>query len=233
MGNRRCPAGPESGPSRPREAEDRPWGLPSGPAGRAHLPARLHLLSVAGPSLRVNSLGLRGNHAGGRPRASGLTGTAREGGEGWARWREGVVPGRLGAGTCAWPPLPPLISCGERAPGEGSPGLGLGAPPPASNPSFVSSGLRPGPSSVSGAFQMKLLNWLILGNPRIPAAVVRASVWVCTACPPNVCAYSQRSLPTAASDLLFHQPATPRPHPKPSCNYICSRLDPPDRSCFG
>ena len=39
----------------PGEAEDSPWGPPSGPPCRAHLPARLHLLFVAGPSPQVNT----------------------------------------------------------------------------------------------------------------------------------------------------------------------------------
>ena len=94
----------------PGEAEDSPWGPPSGPPGRAHLPARLHLLFVAGPSPQVNSPGFPGNHAGGRPRASCLTRTARAGGEGLGAVVVRGLSLEDGVGTRAWPPLPPLLT---------------------------------------------------------------------------------------------------------------------------
>lgn len=166
----------------PGDAEDRPWGPPSGPAGRAHLPARLHLLSVAGPSPRVNSLGLPGNHAGGRARASGLTGTGQRG-------RGGA--GRGGGGGCPWetwgwdpcrPPLPPLLASlawllvpwGERTPGEGS--LGLGAASCRPQTLFVSSGSGADPPQCPG-FSEEAAELAGSCEPRNPSGCCGASVW--------------------------------------------------------
>lgn len=133
-GGRGQTLGPAQRPSRPRSP---PGAAPSAVGGRAQ-PAGKQPGSPGQPRGWAATC-FRSD----RNSQRGRGGVGRGGGE-------GVVPGRLGAGTRAWPPLPPLISCGERAPGEGSPGLGLGAASCLPQTLFVSSGLGPDPPQCPG-----------------------------------------------------------------------------------